>query len=64
PDPIFDDPVYTLKRYNARSSSVGVVGSMLTSFDGETNCCDFQTSSVVTVLYDSPRAFFAASFVR
>ncbi|GKF73332.1 hypothetical protein Tco_0219664, partial [Tanacetum coccineum] len=34
PDPIFDDPVYTLKRDNARSSSVGVMGSMLTSFDG------------------------------
>nr|GEX94268.1 reverse transcriptase [Tanacetum cinerariifolium] len=66
---------------NARSSSVGVVGSMLTSFDGklkcifrfssrpfakkslETNCYDFWTSSVVTVLYDSPRAFSAASFV-
>ncbi|GJW01629.1 hypothetical protein Tco_1556880 [Tanacetum coccineum] len=31
--PIFDDLVYTLKRDNARSSSVGVVGSMLTSFD-------------------------------
>nr|GEY79830.1 hypothetical protein [Tanacetum cinerariifolium] len=63
PDPIFDDPVYTLKRDNDRSSSVGVVGSMLTSFDGETNYCDFWTSSVVTVLYDSPRAFSAASFV-
>ncbi|GJS63223.1 hypothetical protein Tco_0677787 [Tanacetum coccineum] len=35
PDPIIDDPVYTLKRDNARSSSVGVVGSMLTSFDGQ-----------------------------
>ncbi|GKC26659.1 hypothetical protein Tco_1033953 [Tanacetum coccineum] len=34
PDPIFNDPIYTLKRYNARSSSVGVVGSMLTFFDG------------------------------
>ncbi|GJS63220.1 hypothetical protein Tco_0677784 [Tanacetum coccineum] len=31
---IFDDHVYTLKRDNARSSSVGVMGSMLTSFDG------------------------------
>nr|GEX10800.1 hypothetical protein [Tanacetum cinerariifolium] len=35
PDPIFDDPVNTLKRDNARSSSVGGVGSMLTSFDGD-----------------------------
>nr|GFA37659.1 hypothetical protein [Tanacetum cinerariifolium] len=63
PDPIFDDPVNNLKRDNARSSSVGVVGSMLTSFDRETNSYDFWTSSVVTVLYDSPRAFSAAFFV-
>nr|GEU39650.1 paired amphipathic helix protein Sin3-like 2 isoform X1 [Tanacetum cinerariifolium] len=32
-DPIFDDTVYTLKRDNARSSSISVIGSMLTSFD-------------------------------
>nr|GEX98375.1 RNA-directed DNA polymerase, eukaryota, reverse transcriptase zinc-binding domain protein [Tanacetum cinerariifolium] len=49
------------ERDNARSSSVGVVGSMLTSFDGETNFCDFWISSVVIVLYDSSRAFSAAS---